>query len=165
MARIALPQWMDDDDVTIPVPSKKHPDGKDYTFASPDIDTGVRLTTIAQLGVKAATGAELAESDLEGLQLDDAQEQDFYRMVMGDTYDELVADGVSWTRMQRLGRYLFLLHGLGEEAAAQAVERSSGGARPPANREQRRAAKKGATKKSTPKASRAGSTNRKAARA
>lgn len=157
MARVELP-WVDDDSVTIAIPSEKHPDGKDYTFAAPDIDTGLQLSAIAQLGVKAGSGGELTEADLAKVDLDDDAETDLYRQVMGATYDELVADRVSWTRLQRVGRYLFIRHGLGEDAAAQAVQASPGGSRPPANRAQRRAASKTApAKTSAPKGSRGSS--------
>ena len=155
MARVTLP-WVDDDSVTIAIPSKAHPDGRDSTFAAPDIDTGLQLSALAQLGVKAGSGKDLTEADLAAIDLDDDAELDLYRQVMGDTYDELVADGVSWTRLQRVGRYLFIMHGLGEDAAAQAVANSPGGSQPQANRAQRRAAtRKGAAKKSTASASRA----------
>lgn len=159
MARIELP-WIDDDTTTIKIPSKAHPAGKDYTFPAPDIDTGVRLTALAELGLKSTAGRDLTEDDLARIDLNDDQEFDLYRDLMGDTLDEMRADGVSWTRVQKVGRYLFLLHGLGEDMAAEAVARSStGGALPPANRGQRRAAKKSA-KKSTRTASPAGSTSR-----
>lgn len=155
MARLDLSTYLDDDSVTIPgIPSKAHPDGRDYTITSPDAKTGMRLAAMADLGIKAHAGT-VSEADVAALQLDDDEERDLYRMVLGDTLDELVADGVSWARIQKLGRYLFVHYSMGEEAAAEAVNRS-GGATAPANRAARRATKKTAT----PKASPAGSTTR-----
>lgn len=144
MARVALPDWLDDDSVTIAVASTAYPEGRDYTFASPDIDTGLRIAALAEQGVRVArvlqAGEDVTEADVRGLQLDDDQEVDLYRLVMGDTYRELQADGVSWVRMQRLGRYLFLLYGMGEEAATMAVDRAGEAPRPP--RRERRAKSK-----------------------
>jgi hypothetical protein len=146
--------------------SVKHPEGRTYKFASPDAKTGLFLAALADLGIKASAGGDIG-AQAARLELDDDQERDLMRDVMGSTLDEMLADGVSWVRIQRLNKLLFVQFAMGEEMAAQ-VLKVSGEAPAPANRAARRAAtKKVATlvKSVTPRASRAGSTTRKKAAA
>ena len=163
MARLDLAGYLDDDSVEIPgIPSTAHPDGKTYKFASPDAKTGLFLASLANLAVKARLGADIG-AQAAALELDDDQERDLIRDVMGSTLDELTADGVSWVRIQKLNRYLFIHFAMGAEIAVQELTRS-GEARVPANRAARRATKKPTptlVKPATPRVSRAGSTTRK----
>jgi hypothetical protein len=163
MARLDLAGYLDDDSVEIPgIPSTAHPDGKTYKFASPDAKTGLFLASLANLAVKARLGADIG-AQAAALELDDDQERDLIRDVMGSTLDELTADGVSWVRIQKLNRYLFIHFAMGEDAARGLAV--SGEARVPANRATRRASMRTTTlvKPATPRASRAGSTTRKKA--
>lgn len=142
MGYVDLGSYLDDDAIDTPtIPSTKHPAGRSYRIPSPDAATGVRLTAMVTLGVAFATGAELDERDADKLKLDDEQEKDFLEEVLGSAYGELIADGVSWTRIQRLGRYCLLHFTLGPEAAADEVKR--GKLRPrterPVGRRRRRA--------------------------
>jgi len=121
------------------------------------------LASLANLAVKARLGADIGEQ-AAALELDDNQERDLMRDVMGATLDELTADGASWVRIQKLNRYLFIHFAMGEDAAV-GLQRS-GEAPAPANRAARRAVKKPTPVKSaTPRVSRAGSTTRKKAAA
>jgi len=164
MARLDLAGYLEDDSVEVPgILSVAHPEGRTYIFDSPDAKTGLFLASLANLAVKARLGGDIGEQ-AAALELDDDQERDLMRDVMGATLDELTADGVSWVRIQKLNRYLFIHFAMGE-AAAEGL-RVSGEAPAPANRAARRAAtKKRATlvKSVTPRASRAGSTTRKKA--
>ena len=164
MSRLDLAGYLDDDSVEIPgIISTTYPDGKTYRFASPDAKTGLTLANLADLAVRARLGGDIG-AQAAALELDDNQERDLMRDVMGATLDELTADGVSWVRIQRLNRYLFIFFAMGEDAAAGL---KLGGAPVPANRSERRAVKKTTLAKSAmPQASRAGSTgHRKAPKA
>lgn len=163
MARLDLAGYLDDDSVEVPgIPSTAHPDGKTYTFASPDAKTGLFLASLANLAVKARLGGDIGKQAAK-LELDDDQERDLMRDVMGSTLAQLTADGVSWVRIQKLNRYLFIHFAMGEDAAA-GLASSSGEASVPANRAARRASKKPTPARSaTPRASHAGSTTRRKA--
>ncbi len=134
MAADDLAGFLADDCVEVPIPG-----GKTYRVPSPDAATGLRLTAMVNLGVQSALGGEITEQDAAKIKLDDDQERDFLPQVLGSAYDEMIADGVSWLRIQRIGRYCLLYFTLGPEAAAAHV-RSSGEA-PAPNRETRRAKK------------------------
>lgn len=146
MALKDLAAYLDDDSIDIPV------DGTLYKVSSPDAKTGLFLSAMANLGVKASSGGEISEDDLASLNLDDERERDFMRTVLGDTLDELVADGVSWVRIQRISRYAFLFFAVGEDAADQALESGalSGEAQAPNRAARRAASRAGATKTSAP---------------
>jgi len=164
MAKSDLAGYLDDDCVEVPgIRSVKHPEGFTYIFDSPDAKTGLFLASLANLAVKARLGGDIGKQAAE-LELDDDQERDLMRDVMGSTLDELIADGVSWVRIQKLNRYLFMLFAMSEGQADEMVQRS-GEARVPANRATRRASMRTTTlvKPVTPRASHAGSTTRRKA--
>jgi hypothetical protein len=125
MALKDLSAFLDDDALDIPV------GGKTYRVASPDGETGLRLAALANLSVAVADESPVTDRDRDRLRLDDEQEHDFMRDVLGGTLDELFADGVSWVRIQRLGRYCFLYFTMGEEAADGMTSQEGEAAAPP----------------------------------
>lgn len=114
----ALQDWLDEDGFDTPlIKSRKHPEGKTYHIASPDYDTGIHLQRIADLGAKVHAGGDITKEDQAKLKLDDDQEKDFSKMVLGDTCQEMIDDGVNWDRIRKLTKYTFAFYTLGEEAA------------------------------------------------
>jgi hypothetical protein len=132
MAAVDLGNYLDDDALDVTV------DGHVYRIPSPDAATGIRLTAMVNLGIAYAAGQDVGEKQAAGLKLDDEDERDFLLQVLGSAYAELQANGVSWVRIQRLGRYALLYFTLGPEAADEAARASSGEAAAP-NRATRRA--------------------------
>jgi hypothetical protein len=157
MSRLDLTGYLEDDSVEIPgITSTAFPDGKTYRFLSPDAKTGLSLAALADLAVRARMGADIG-AQAAALDMDDDQERNLMRDVMGATLDELTADGVSWVRIQRLNRYLFIHFAMGEDAAARLTLPGESSA--PANRAARRGSKIPA-KSATPQVSPGGSTTR-----
>jgi hypothetical protein len=151
MAIKDLGAFLDDDGLDIPI------GGKTYRVSSPDGETGLRLAALANLSVSVADETQVSERDRDRLRLSDQEEHDFLRDVLGSTLDELLADGVSWVRIQRLGRYCFLYFTLGEDVADDAA--NSVGEAPAPNRAQRRAASRGGANKTQKQGSTAGTTS------
>lgn len=160
MAVKSLGKFLDDDALDIPdVPSRDYPEGNTYRIESPDAETGLWLRALANVAVKAQAGGEVTDQDVAGLVLDDEQETELYHKVLGDTMQEMVNDGVSWVRIQRIGKYAFLYFAIGEEEADEALESGAlSGNRQAPNRAARRAQAKGSRA-----ASRAGATTTKRA--
>ena len=151
MARLDLTGYLEDDSVEVPgILSKAHPEGWTYIFDSPDAKTGLRLAALADLGIRAHQGGDIGNAAAR-LELDDDQELDLMRDVMGATLDEMTADGVSWVRIQRLNQYLFIHFAMGAEVAAKGLH--SQGEAPPPNRAAKRAASKGTGRKTPSRAS------------
>jgi hypothetical protein len=133
MALRDLGAFLDDDALDIPL------GGKTYHIPSPDARTGLYLEAAMNLSAKAAAGEELSDEDAASIQLDDGEERDLYRRVLGGVFDELVADDVSWARIQRIGRYALIWFTMGPEAAERSITQ---GEAPAPNRKERRAAGK-----------------------
>lgn len=157
--------WLDDDALEIPgVKSTKYPEGKAYSIPSPDAETGMRLTALAELAAKKAKGIEIKEADVKRLNLNDTEEREFAEQVLGAALAEMQGDGVSWVRIQRITKYAFTHFAVSAESAREAASRGvfEGKAQARPNRAARRA--KPTTQKAPP-ASGATRSPRKAPRA
>lgn len=136
--------FMDDDGFdTPPIPSVKYPapEGKIYHVPSPDAETGLRLSALADLSMKVSKGIEVAENDLKRLRVDDREELEFTTQVLSQPLvDEMLADGVKWEHMKRLTMFAFTYFSVSPDAANKAAQ--AGMFNPKAqtpNRETRRA--------------------------
>jgi hypothetical protein len=135
--------FLDDDACEVEnVKSRAYPEGKTYAIASPDAITGAKLTALADISRKSHLGLQVSEADMAKLNLNDEQEHDFMREVLGDTLDELRNDGVSHVRIQKILQYAYIYFAMGPEVAAKAAREGllSGGKAfaPQLNRAQRR---------------------------
>lgn len=154
MAIKDLSSYLGDDAIDFPI------DGKTYRVESPDAKTGLFLASLANVGVKAASGADVGQADVDKLNLDDDEEHDLMEMVLGDTLAELIADGVKWTKIQRLNKYCFIYFAIGEDAADEALKSGAlTGEAPAPNRAARRAGSRGAVTTTKRRASTAGTTS------
>ena len=136
-----LADVLNDDGFTVAgVKSTAHPEGKTYRIPAPDIATGQKLAGLMDIAGKMANDAEVTEADVRRLHLDDDEEREFSRMVLGTAYDELLADGVPWPTFQRISRWAFLAVTLSEDQAndPKMVDFIMGKTAAPANRSQRR---------------------------
>jgi hypothetical protein len=77
--------------------------GKTYVIQSPDSKTGLWVQSMMAVAVAASSGRDVDPSDLEGLRLDDDEEKDLYRRLLGDTYQEMLDDGVRWHKLKHAG--------------------------------------------------------------
>ena len=120
----ALMDFMEDDGFdSPPMPSKTYPEGHVYRIPSPDAETGLRLSAVADLSMKQSKGIELSEGDVKRLRLNDQEEREFIAQVLSpEVIDLMVADGVKWEHLKRLGIYAFTFFGVSREAADKAVE-------------------------------------------
>lgn len=116
--------FLEDDALTIPgVRSTAHPEGKTYKIPSPDAETGMRLSALAEIAVKVNKNLDVDKRDVTRLHLNDDEEREFSQQVLGVAYEELLADGVSWVRMQRITQYAYVHFAFSPEAAREAAER------------------------------------------
>lgn len=92
------PTQVFEDFIELPVPVKG--DIKVYRIEPVSITTGQYVQELSALIIAAQQGHEITEADQERLKLDDEQEQEFKKALLGDAYDLMVADGVSWEAMK-----------------------------------------------------------------
>jgi hypothetical protein len=65
--------------------------GTTYRVHDVDAETGVWVQKVMDIGLAAYQG-----KDVDGAVLDDDEERDTYERVLGDTYEQMLADGVDW---------------------------------------------------------------------
>ena len=147
MSLADLGSYLNDDALTTPaLISKKYPEGKVYRIPSPDALTGLWLESLADIGVKAASGVALTEADASSVELDDDDERSVYQRVLGEAYDEMLDDGISYVALGKIGQYAFIFFTVGKEAADASIAMAT-----LPNRKARRAAAK--PRKGSPRAS------------
>jgi len=115
-------------------------DGKVYTVYDVDADTGIWAQELAGLALAVEADQDIAPEDVEFLNDDD--ERDMVRRFLGDTYEEMRADGVGWSDIKHAAMTVWVWI-LRDEAAAEAYwsggSASGEGAARPGNRASRRA--------------------------
>lgn len=127
MALRDLAQFLEDDGLEYPIPASsfaepaRFPNGKTYRVASPSATVGLWLVGLTDLGLRVNAGADLTPDDLARLKLDDEGEKTLYQRVLGATYDEMVADGILWTALGKVGRDAYLCFAMSQEAADVAL--------------------------------------------
>ncbi|QCX77673.1 hypothetical protein C9F11_20190 [Streptomyces sp. YIM 121038] len=113
MAFEALDELLDE---TLVLPIK----GRRYTIEAPSAETGLRVQTIVQAAAVAASGGQVDEEALG-----DAAEGDLYRDLLGDAYDQMLADGVKWPALKHAARTA-IAWVVQDKAAAERVWLSGG---------------------------------------
>ncbi len=128
--------WFDDDELKLPpIKSPKFPNGKRYTVASPDFETGAQLQKLASIAQRLSNGITVSKEEAEKLRFNDEEEVDLSKMLLGATLDEMLADGVPWGPIRKVTQYAFTYYAISPEAAERLVGPK---AQAPANRAERR---------------------------
>ena len=132
--------------------------GKTYVIQPVDAETGLWVEMIMGVAAKVMEGGDVTDEDKASIQLDDEQERDLMKRVLGDTHDELIADGLDWTTIKLVGNTVLIWVSAGEEPAEEFW--NAGGVRPKAGRKvpQDRKPKASRSAKKTTTASPAGTT-------
>lgn len=145
MGHIDLATYLSDDTLVLDgVASAKYPDGKSYTIVSPSAEDGLRLQRVVQqsgpkLQDVSVDNAEILMAlcrDAEGNEITLAE-----KLIGPKVHAEMVADGVSLTRISLIEEVLTLHYGIGPEVTTLVVA-AAGEAVARANRASRRAAAK-----------------------
>lgn len=125
-----------DDSLRLPVA------GKTYVIPAPDAEVGLLCQRLMHAGLAAEQGQAVDGEELNKLAavvLNDDEEKDLYKRILGPVYDELFADGVKWPRIQHVGATALVWVAAGKDAALKHWE-SGAGEVPAPNRATRRAA-------------------------
>lgn len=130
-----MPELKELDDFLSPilsVPAR----GKEYRINAVDAETGLRLQKMMANGMKISAGLDLTEKDLE--LVSDEEEEDFFRTVLGPTYDELIADKIPYQGLKAIASLVMIWTTQSFDAAQQYF--LAGGKAPAPNRAERRTA-------------------------
>lgn len=90
------------------------PNGKVYRIEGPSAEDGIKVERIMSLATRLAAGGDVKDTEV----LDDDQELDLYRAVLGASYDELLAE-LSWPRFKHVAMTCVFWVTAGTETAEQ----------------------------------------------
>jgi hypothetical protein len=91
-------------DPRLPLPIR----GKTYFISDPGITVGLRAQATVAIATKVKNGVEVSAEDVAALQLDDAEEIDFTKSMLGDTFAEMQADDIPWEYVRHAARTAFM---------------------------------------------------------
>ncbi|MBK3631559.1 hypothetical protein JHN52_01005 [Streptomyces sp. MBT97] len=109
-------QALDDflsDGLTLPVTGR---DGvtREYQIPDPSAEAGIKIERITTLAARLATGGSVPDTPV----LDDDEEQDLYRLCLGDAYERLRAE-TSWSMFKHVALTCMLWITADEETALE----------------------------------------------
>lgn len=153
-AKFAALDELFDDTLTLPFGSRA------YVIPSPTAADGLRVQQITSLAARLVSGGEAVDTTL----LDDDDERDLLRMCLGPVYDEMQADGITWSKMRHAGLTAMFWIVSGPETAEKYWGTAGDPSQWAPNRETRRAKKSGsaAAKSTRSRGSTSGTSGRKA---
>lgn len=152
MPSLDLQAYLEDDKLVLQgVCSTKHPNGKSYINPSPSARTVLLLKQIMQ-SMDPVNRREVSAADIAAFAAlttdEDGQPVDIAEKVMGATRREMVDDGVSGDRLERIESVVLTYYAFGSEVA-RAVVAGPGESPARPNRTARRAASRQAGSKSS----------------
>lgn len=79
-------------ELPVPIGDRKEGKRKTYHINSPSGRDGLKIEQVTQVAVTLATGGEDINTEL----MDDDEERSMFQLLLGDQYEEMLADGVTW---------------------------------------------------------------------
>lgn len=129
-------------DPTLPLPIR----GKVYRVPSPDVATGLRAQATVAIAAKVKAGQNVTPDDIATLKLDDAEEMEFTRSMLGPVLEEMQGDDIPWEYVRHAAKTVFMWLVSDRDEAAK-VWSNLGNARRPEPQDHKAPAKKAAAKK------------------
>lgn len=146
-------------DPRLPLPIR----GKVYHVESPDIKTGLRAQATVAIAAKVRRGENITPEDVAALQLDDVEELEFTRSMLGGVMQQMQDDDLPWEYVRHAAKTVFMWLVSDRDEAAKVWSNLGNDSRPvpqdrkPPAKRKAPAKKAGGTKKAT---SRSSSTSR-----
>ncbi|WP_086705591.1 DUF7426 family protein [Streptomyces antimycoticus] len=121
-----------DDTLTLPFGATE------YVIPSPSAEDGLRVQKIISLAARLQSGGEAVDTTL----LDDEEERDLLELCLGPVLEEMLADGIPWSRVRHAGLTAMFWVASGPEVAEKYWRTAGDPSQWAPNRETRRAQKK-----------------------
>lgn len=107
-----------EDYIDLPVPDR---DGGQHVYRIREVsaETGLYVQQVMRVAAKVAAKGrdDITADDVDGLELDDDQERDLMSLLLGDVLEQMVADRVGWSMIQRVNATVMLWVAGGREQA------------------------------------------------
>lgn len=137
-------------DPRLPLPIR----GKTYMVSSPDVVTGLRAQATVAIAAKVKRGENVTPADVAALQLDDADELEFTKSMLGEQMDAMIADDLPWEYVRHAAKTVFMWLVSDRDEAAKVWANLGNASRPvPQDRKAPAKKKAGGTKKGSSKSS------------
>lgn len=145
-------------ELPVPIGDREAKKIKRYRIESPSALDGLQLERITNVAVQLASGGENVNTEM----LDDDQERDLYKMLLGPVFDEMLADGVKWVWLRHASLTCLMWVSSGLETAEKFWGAAGDPERMAPNREARRSKQRAgsAAETSTPRRGSTSGTNR-----
>ncbi|MCQ6250917.1 DUF7426 family protein [Streptomyces malaysiensis] len=121
-----------DDTLTLPFGDTE------YVIPSPSAEDGLRVQKITSLAARLQAGGEAVDTTL----LDDEEERDLLALCLGPVLDEMLSDGIAWSRVRHAGLTAMFWIVSGPDIAERYWKTGGDPSQWAPNRETRRAQKK-----------------------
>ena len=149
-----------DEFIELPVPTGNR-DGKKrkvYRIESPSGRDGLKIEAITQAAVALVSGGEDINTEL----LDDEEERNAFKLLLGDQYEQMLSDGVKWVWLRHAALTVLMWVNSGMQTAEQYWASAGDPERLARNRAERRSQQRGssAAAKSTRQRASMSGTNR-----
>lgn len=112
-----IDEYLELDGISLPIRSRTHPDGKDYTILPPDALTGLEVIRLVAASTSTIDDVEMQLREVA--QIDDAAGGNLEARVLGPALDEMIADGVPWPMVKLAFQTTMTWISLGAEVAAR----------------------------------------------
>lgn len=99
--------------------------GKTYVVPSPDAKTGLWVQEALTVAAQAKAGQDVDPNTLAALELDDDEEKDLFKRILGTAHAEMVADNLPWEWIKHAGTTA-LIWAAGNTEAAERFWNSGG---------------------------------------
>lgn len=132
-----------DEFIELPVPIGDREEGKTklYRIDSPSGRDGLKIEAITQAAVTLVQGGEDIDTEL----LDDDEERDTFKLLLGDVYEEMLADGVKWVWLRHAALTCLMWVNSGLQTAEQYWASAGDPERLARNRAERRSKQQGSS--------------------
>lgn len=137
-------------DPRLPLPIR----GKTYMVDSPNVTVGLRAQATVAIAAKVRNGEAVTPEDVAALQLNDEEELDFTKSMLGASFQQMQDDGLPWEYVRHAAKTVFMWLVSDRDEAAKVWSNLGNPSRPvPQDRKAPAKKKAGGTKKATSKSS------------
>lgn len=128
-------------ELPVPIGDREGKKRKTYRIESPSGRDGLKIEAITQAAVTLVQGGEDIDTEL----LDDDEERDTFKLLLGSTYDEMLADGVKWVWLRHSALTVLMWVNSGLQTAEQYWASAGDPERLARNRAERRSKQQGSS--------------------
>lgn len=91
--------------------------GKVYVIQPVDAKVGLNMQRMMTILTQASAGFDVTPEQVQAVEFDDEGEEALYRLTLGDAFEQMTEDGVSWPRLKHAAITAYFFHTAGRQTA------------------------------------------------